>query len=101
MSQGKERKCTKEMKKVKGWCTEEMKDNANSLLGVDTEELRKWRSTSQEEMGLGKIGAEVLDKYKIEDSTKRGFEEAETPRWSGGGCAKERNEWLEKMKKGR
>ena len=32
MSQGKEWKCTKEMKKVKGWCTEEMKDHADRLL---------------------------------------------------------------------
>ena len=48
MSQGAKGKCT--MKKVEGWSTEEMKDKANSLLEVDTEEMRKWRGMSREEM---------------------------------------------------
>ena len=41
MSQGEEVECTKENNKVKGWSTEEMKDKANSLSEVDTEDEKK------------------------------------------------------------
>ena len=51
MSQGKGVKCTKEKKKVKGWSTEEMKGRKpSSSLEEDTEEMRKWRGLSQDEM---------------------------------------------------
>ena len=47
---------------------------------------------------VGKIGAEVLDKYKIEDSRKEAFiGRGASLEWRR--VAKERNEWLEKMKK--
>ena len=64
---------------MKGWSTEEMKEKANSLLEEDTEEMRKWRGMSQEEMDqcwknlAGKIEAEVLDKYKVEDSKRDAY----------------------------
>ena len=45
MSQGKGVKCTKEKKKAKGLCTEEMK--GSSSLEEDTEEMIKWRGMSQ------------------------------------------------------
>ena len=85
MSQGEEGKCTKKKKKVKGGSTEEMKDKANSLLKVDTEDMRKCRGMSQEEMDqcwknlVEKMEAEVLDKYKIEDSKREVFEGRHAP----------------------
>ena len=51
MCQGEGVKGTEETKKVKGWSTVEMKDKPNSLLEEDTEEMRKWKSMSQEERG--------------------------------------------------
>ena len=50
LSQGKVGKCTKEKKKVKGWSTEEMKGKPSSSLEEHTEEMRKWRGKSQDEM---------------------------------------------------
>ena len=44
MSQGEEVKCTKEKNKVKGWSIEELKDKANSLLEVDTENEKKGKA---------------------------------------------------------
>ena len=41
MSQGDEVECTKEKNKGKGWSIEEMKDKANSLVEVDTENEKK------------------------------------------------------------
>ena len=40
MSLGEQVKCTKE-RKMKGWPTEEMKDEANSRLVIDTKEMIK------------------------------------------------------------
>ena len=50
MSQGKTVKGTEEKKNVKGWSTEEMKDKPSSSWEDDTEEMRTWRSSNQEEM---------------------------------------------------
>ena len=50
MTKGKEVKCTKEEKRVKGWSIEEMKDKVNSLVEIDTKEMIKWRGLSQEEI---------------------------------------------------
>ena len=46
MTKGEEVKCTKEKKKVKGWSIEEMKEKVNSLVEIDTEEMKKWRGLS-------------------------------------------------------
>ena len=35
---------------MKGWSTEEMKDKPNSDVEEDTEEMKKWRCMSQEEV---------------------------------------------------
>ena len=57
--------------KVKGWSTEEMKDQANSHQEADTEELRTWRGLNQDEMDqcweklAERTEGEVLDKYKV------------------------------------
>ena len=54
--------------------TEEMKDKPNSLLEEDTEEKKKWRGMSQDEMDQSwknlaeRMEDEVLDKYKVKDS---------------------------------
>ena len=88
MTKGEEVKCTKEKKK--GRSTEEMKVKANILLEEDTEEMIKWRSLSQEEIGqwwknlAENIEAKFQDKYKIEEGGQR------CPRWNGGGRAKTR-----------
>ena len=50
MSQGTRVKGFKEKKKVSGWSMEEMKEEPNISVGVDTEEMRKWRGLSQSEM---------------------------------------------------
>ena len=42
-AQGEEVTNSKVKKKVKGWSTEEMKDETNSHLEKDTEEMRTWR----------------------------------------------------------
>ena len=48
--------------------------------GADTEEMRKCRGLSQREMDLcrknlaERVKEEVLDKYKVEESKKRGFQ---------------------------
>ena len=49
MSQGEGVRGTKEKKKVKGWSTEE-KGKTSSSLEEYTEEMRKWRGMSQDEM---------------------------------------------------
>ena len=56
-----------------------MKDKENSLVETDTEELRKWRGMSQEEINqcwknlAERIEEEVLDKYKVEESKREAF----------------------------
>ena len=56
-----------------------MEDKANSLWEEDTEEMRKWRGMSQQEMDqcwnnlTGKMEDEVLGKHKVEDSKKKAF----------------------------
>ena len=96
MSQGEDGKYTREKKTVKGWSTEEMKDKANSLLEVDTEEMRKWRGMSQEEMDqCWKNFGETMRLKSWTSTRSRTVKErllkAEAPRWSGDGCAKARN----------
>ena len=66
-------------KNVKGWSTEEMKDQANSHLEEDTEEMRTWRGLNQDEMDQGwkklaeRVEEEVLNKYKVEDSIREAY----------------------------
>ena len=96
MSKGEKVKCTKEKKKVRGWSIEEMKDKVNSRF-----EIRHRRNDKMERFDSGrdgsmlenlaeKVEAEVLDKFKIENSKREAFK-AQAPCWSGGGCAKARN----------
>ena len=72
-------------KKVKGWSTEEMKDQANRDLEEYTEEMRTWRGLNQDEMdqcwkkSAGRMEEEVLDKYKVKDSKKRGLQRQRLP----------------------
>ena len=79
MSHAEEVMCTKE-KKVKGWSTEVMKGKPSSSLEEDAEEIRKWGGGSQDEMDqswknlVERMEEEVLDKYKVEDSKRRGFQ---------------------------
>ena len=79
MTKCKEVRGTQGKKKVKGWSTEEMKDKVNSRVGIDTEEMLKWRALSQKEMDqcwknvVEKMEAEVLDRYKIEESKTDAF----------------------------
>ena len=73
MSQGKEVKCTKEKKKVKGWSSEEMKGKPNSSLEEDTEELRTWRGMGQDEMDqCWKNLAERMEE-KVLDSKREAY----------------------------
>ena len=51
MTHGKEVKCTKERKKVKGWSIEEMKDKVNSLVEIDTEDEKMKRFETEREIG--------------------------------------------------
>ena len=65
---------------MKGWSTEEMKDKANSLSEEDTEEMRKWRGVSQEEMDQTTNWREKLRvKYKVEDSQREAFKGRDAP----------------------
>ena len=63
--------------KVRGWSTQERKDEPSSSLVEDTEEMISWRAKCQLEVDecwtkiVGKMEEEVLNKYKVEDS-KRG-----------------------------
>ena len=56
-----------------------MKHKVNSLVEIETEEMSKWRGLGQKEIDqcwknlAGQIELEVLDKYKVEESTKRGL----------------------------
>ena len=66
-------------KKVKGWSTEEVKDQANGHQEEDTEEMRTWRGLNQDEMDqcwkklAERMEEEVLDKYKVEDSKREAY----------------------------
>ena len=59
---------------------EEMREQPNIAVEVDTEEMRKWRGLSQSEMDpcwkklAERMEEEVLDTYKVEESKKRGFQ---------------------------
>ena len=74
---------------MKRWSTEEMIDKPNSLSEEDTEEMMKWRGINQEEMDqcceklAEKMGEEVLDKYKVENSKREAYR-GRGPRWNGG-----------------
>ena len=64
---------------MKGWSIEEVKDKVNSHVEIDTEKMIKWRSFESgrdrsmlEEFG-GKMEAEVLDKYKIDEISGKGL----------------------------
>ena len=78
-------KCIKEKKEVKGWSTEEMKGKPSSSLEEDTEEMRKWRGMSQDEMDqcwkdlVEKTEEEVLDKHKVEDSKREAYKGRSDP----------------------
>ena len=95
-------KGTKAKKTVKGWSTEEMKDEAGGLLEEDTEKMRTWRFVNQEEMDqcwkklAERMEVEVLDKYKVEDSTRERLTEAEPLRWNGG-VYEEAKKWDKKV----
>ena len=89
-------KCTKEKKKVKGWSTEETKDKANSPFEIDTEEIKKWRDLSQEE--IDQCWKKLTESLSLEYWTsarsrivKERLSEVEVHPWSGGGCAEARN----------
>ena len=79
MTKGEEVKRTQEKEMVKAWSIEEMRDKVNSLSEIDTEERIKWerfesgRDRSMLEEFGGKIEAEVLDSYKMEDSRSETF----------------------------
>ena len=74
-----------------------MKERPNIAVKEDTEDMRKWIGLSQSEMDLcwknlaEKMEEEVLDKNKVEESSREAFSEVEVPPWNGGGCAKTRN----------
>ena len=78
-SQGKWVKGRKEKKKVPGWSIEEMKEKPNIAVVDDTEEMGKWRGSSQSEMDLssknlaGRMEEEVLEKKKFEESKREAF----------------------------
>ena len=80
MSQGTGVKGFKEQKKVSGWSMEERRVKAKYPVEVDNEEMRKWKGSSQSEMDLcwknlaGRMEEEVLNKYEVEESKKRGLE---------------------------
>ena len=103
MLQGEKAGGTRGKKKVKGWSTEEMKDNPSSSLEEDTREMIEWRSMSQQEMDecrkklTEQIEEEVLDKYKVEDR-KRCVQEQ---RHSLGleACAKKQEVWNTKVRR--
>ena len=80
MSQVNKVRSTQEKKKVQGWSTEEVKDQAHRHVEEDTEEeMRTWRDLNQEDMDqcweklAKKSEEEVLDKYKVEDSKREAF----------------------------
>ena len=87
MSQGEKSRGTKEKKKIQGRFTEEMKDKTSSSSEEETGEIIEWRSMSQEEVDQGwkklpeKIEEEVLDRYKVEDSKKRGLQRQRRHHW--------------------
>ena len=62
-----------------------MKDQANSHLLEDTEEMRTWRGLNQEEIDQcwkewsEKIEEEVLDKYKVEDCEREAYRSRGAP----------------------
>ena len=84
MSQGKKGKDTKENKKVP-WSIEEMEERPNIAVEEDTEEMKIWRSLNQSEMDscwknlAERMEAEVLDKHKVEESKRGGFENRKNP----------------------
>ena len=89
MSQGKWVKGFKEKKKVSGWSMEEMRRKPNVAVEVDAEEMRKWRGVSQSEMDqcwknlADRMEEEGLNKYKVEDSKKRGFQRCSSGKEKG------------------
>ena len=56
-----------------------MKERPNIAVEEDTEEMKRWRSLNQSEMGLcwknlaKRMEEEVLDKYNVEESKKGTF----------------------------
>ena len=68
VSKGKGANGTKEMKKVIGWSSEEMREKPNNSWEKYTEEMCEWRGLSQNEVHQGwkklaeKMEEEVLDK---------------------------------------
>ena len=85
MSQGEKGKDTKEKKKVPGWSTEEMKEQSNIAVEEHTEDMHRWTSPNQSEMGpcwktlAERKEEEVLDKYKVENSERGAFKGGGNP----------------------
>ena len=79
MAQGEKVTGAKVKKQVKGWSTEEMKDQSCRHLEEDTKEMRTWRSLKREEIDqcwkklAKKSEEEVLDKYRVEDSKREAY----------------------------
>ena len=79
MSLGEKVKNSKEKKKGPGWSIEEMKERPDLVVEENTDEMNRWRSLNQSEIGLcwkrlaERMEEEVLDKYKVEESKKGAF----------------------------
>ena len=78
MPQGEEVRGIKERKKVKVWSIEEMKDKPNSLLEVDTEEMRKMEAGREN-------GRRSSGRVQCRGQKKR-VTEAEDPSLNEGAC---------------
>ena len=78
MSQGTEVNGLKGKLKVSGWSTEERKEKLSVAEKEDAGEVKKWSGLSESEMDqswkklAGRMEEEVLDKYNVEESNKRG-----------------------------
>ena len=79
MSQGERVENPKEKKKVPGWSIEETKERTNIAEEEDTEEMKRWRSLNQIEVGVcwkklaERMEEEVLDKCKVEENERGAF----------------------------
>ena len=69
----------REKESEKDGLLKKMRDKVNSHVEIDTEEMIKWRSLSQEE--IDQCWKNLGDKWRLRL----------LHRWSGGGCAKARN----------
>ena len=94
MSQGIGVKGFREEKRVSGWSTEEMKGKPSSSLEEDTEEMRKWRGMSQDEMDqcwknlADKNGRGSSDQVRSRRKQKKRLSEVAVLFWNGEGLVK-------------